>query len=120
MNIDKNLKAGTLSTLIFFGLSACGGGSTDSGGADINRGLLRCVSVVDTTVTNNCTFNANIRYFSGQITPSSAPETITLLIPGQVFSVAPFDSQRQSGIPACQAPLAPSQIFQATTTIRCE
>ncbi len=116
MNIRSNLHIST-TVLMLSILSACGGGGSDSGGPTTE--LLRCVLVQDTTVTNNCAFNVNVRYFTSEVTATGASETVTELSPGQVLNVAPFDSQTSSGVPACQAPLRPSQLFMATRTITC-
>ena len=106
--------------LTTFILAGCGGGSSSNGNGELITTLVRCVNVADTVVTNNCSFNVNVRYFSSEIRVGVTPqETVTELSPGQSIDVAPFDSARSSGIPACQAPLIPSQIFQATMTIIC-
>ena len=115
--------------LFFIGtllLAGCGGGGSSSGSSSSDSGelitiLVKCVTVADTIVTNNCSFNVNVRYFSSEIRAGITPqETVTELSPGQSIDVAPFDSAGSSGIPACQAPLIPSQIFQATMTIACD
>ena len=127
----KTMKITHIAQLILFCLSTlllagCGGGGSSSGSSFRGSGelitiLVRCVTVADTVVTNNCSFNVNVRYFSSEIRVGIPPqETVTELSPGQSIDVAPFDSARSSGIPACQAPLIPSQIFQATMTITCD
>jgi hypothetical protein len=117
ITLRNSILALGLSTL----LTACGGGGSSSGGGQATSGFLqRCATPVGTVVTNNCTFNVNIRYFTSDPFAQGTPtEAILELAPGQAFDVGPFDGENVSGVPACQAPFRPSQLFQATN-ITCE
>lgn len=100
----------------FFGLAACGGGSSSSGGgSELSKELVRCVTTENGIVTNNCTFNVNVRYFTSAITANAAPtEAITELAPGQQINVAPHDGNQTNAVPGCTAPLRPSVLYQST------
>ncbi len=104
-----------IAPMISLTIAACGSGGSSSGSGQQITELVRCVAISGTIVQNNCSFNVNIRYFSSALTGPAPQEAVTQLLPGQTFDVAPFDSQSMSGVPACQAPLRPSQIFQATS-----
>lgn len=110
-----------LATLVLtIGITACGGGSSDSGGgASFSREIVRCVSSAGSILTNNCNFNVNIRYFTSSNTNPPPSETIVEVGVGATLNVGPFAGERIAGWAACQAPGRPTVIYQSTS-ITCE
>lgn len=99
-------------------ITACGGGSSDSGGASTpsNRPV-SCATTTGDIFTNNCSFAVNVRYFTSSPLPPRTPsEAIVNVAPGGTLNVGPFGGESSlTGVNAfaCQAPFVPSQVFQS-------